>query len=62
MQLMDMKGLLSAMNWMSLSAFCRHYLLIISKSLQPGSLPGGPLASVDDVDDPVPGTSGVNSS
>ena len=59
MQLMDVKDLLSAMSWKSSSAFFRHYLTITSRPLQPVLLPGGPLASVVDVDEPVPGTSGV---
>ena len=59
MQLMDVKDLLIAMNWKSSSAFFKYYLTITSRTLQPVSLPGGPLASVEDVDESVPGTSGV---
>ena len=59
MLLMDLKDLLSAMNWKSSSVFFRNYLTITSRPLKPVALPGGPLASADDVDDPVPGTPGV---
>ena len=62
MLLMDVKDLLSAMNWKSPSVFYRHYLTITSRPLQPILLPGGLSAPGLDVDDPAPGTSGVSSS
>ena len=61
MQLMDVKDLLSAMRWKSSSPFFRHYLTLTSRPLQPITVPGGPITSEGNVDDPVPGPSGVSS-
>ena len=62
MLLMDVKDLLSVMNWKSLSAFFRHYLTLTSRPQQPIAVPGELCATDDDVDDPVPNALVVASS
>ena len=61
MQLMDVKDLINAMRWKSALAFFRHYLTLTSRPLQPVLVPGGPILSEVDIDDPQPGPSGVSS-
>ena len=60
MQLMDVKDLLNAMHWKSSSVFFRHYLTLTSRPTQPIVVPGGPISSDVDVDDPQPGPSGMS--